>query len=243
VSAGACDFSSHLADQYKRNYHCYTGPMIQPRFISFAKFLRGGHLMDLDWVWDKFDRDLPLNADRLIGNLSAKQKEFIIVCTDVGSGRPLYLTPNRNNMSLYLKASCSVPLLYRRFLRIDNLPVTDGGASDPIPVEEAYRRGARKIYVIRSRPADFIKEYNFEARFLAFMFRKYPGLQGAIKNLSGIYRKSVHFINNPPSDAEMIHVAPPQLLKTGRTTQDIQCLESDYQMGLQVGREYINLID
>ena len=54
-----------------------------------------------------------------------------------------------------LWASSAVPVLFRSFVELGGRRYTDGGVTAPVPVEEAYRRGARRILVIRSRPADF----------------------------------------------------------------------------------------
>src|SRR5512135_324999 len=61
VSAGACNLSSQVAGQYRRNFRIYTNQMVRPEFISVGKFLRGGHYMDLDWLWETFQRVDPLD--------------------------------------------------------------------------------------------------------------------------------------------------------------------------------------
>jgi flagellar hook protein FlgE len=56
-----------------------------------------------------------------------------------------------------LKASSALPLFYRPAISINGEELVDGGVADPIPVEEAYRLGARRIMVLRSRPANVVK--------------------------------------------------------------------------------------
>lgn len=36
--------------------------MAGPEFISIARYLKGGHMMDLDWLWDTLDREDPLDV-------------------------------------------------------------------------------------------------------------------------------------------------------------------------------------
>lgn len=56
-----------------------------------------------------------------------------------------------------LTASCSIPLAYRDYPIVENEPMSDGGIADSIPVAEAYRRGARDITVVLSRPLGYQK--------------------------------------------------------------------------------------
>ena len=52
VSAGATSIAAYLAEMHGRNRRIYTELSTGPEFINLARFLRGGHLMDLDWLWN-----------------------------------------------------------------------------------------------------------------------------------------------------------------------------------------------
>jgi predicted patatin/cPLA2 family phospholipase len=241
VSAGACNLSSFVALQYKRNYRIYTGQMMRPEFISLKKFLRGGHYMDLDWLWEAFQREDPLDVRAAFFN--TRGKEFVIVCTSVESGMPLYLIPSEENWEYYLKASSSVPALYRNFHKIDSQHAVDGGVSDPIPVMEAYRRGARRIVVIRSRHDDYKKSNGVATFATSLLFRKSPQLQRAMRNAAAVYTRSVDFIIHAPEGVRMVHVVPPQPLRTGRTMQDSRSLQADYDLGLEEGAAVMDALE
>lgn len=227
VSAGACNLASHLAGQYKRNYRCYTDYMLRPEFISAAKYLRGGHFMDLDWFWGYVDRHdiLDKKAATDLG-----EKKFIVVTTDVETGEALYTEAECDILDDLLKGSSSVPVMYRNFPEIRGHRVTDGGVTDSIPVQEAYRRGARKITVIRSRPSDYVKSSFFESKLLPLVFSSYPALKKALQMREKRYMEAVDFIKNPPADVEIIEIAPAQIL-TGRTTRNRGVIENDYMQG------------
>ncbi len=227
VSAGACNLASHLAGQYKRNYRCYTDYMLRPEFISAKKYLRGGHFMDLDWFWDyvdKYDR-LDRESATTLGD-----KKFLVVTTDVETGEALYTEAQKEILDDLLKGSSSVPVMYRNFVEIYGRKVTDGGVSDSIPVQEAYSRGARRIMVIRSRPAEYVKSSFFESRILPMIFSSYPALKKALQTREKRYMESVEFIKNPPADAEIIEITPAEI-RTGRTTRSRAIIENDYFQG------------
>ncbi len=236
VSAGACNLASHLAGQHKRNFRIYTRLMTSPEFISKNKFLHGGHLMDLDYLWKTIDVEDPLDVKKIFNK---NKKEFIIVGTVVEQGLPIYIIPKVENCSACLKASSAVPLLYRGFLEVDSKQCVDGGVTDPIPAREAYQRGARSIVVVRTRPAVYRKKKGLENYISSYATRAWPKLSAAVKNQADTYSQCADFILNPPEDAIIIQIAPEEPLKTGRTTQKIESLLADYDTGRRAGEAFM----
>ncbi len=149
VSAGATSIAAFLAGMHGRNKKIYTDLSVRPEFISLWRFLRGGHLMDLDWLWNLTISRMRLDLPKIYG----KNKPFLVGMTSVETGRPLFKETDAGNLEQVLKASSALPVFYRGFLTIDHQQMTDGGVSDPIPVGEALRRGATRIMVVRSPAA------------------------------------------------------------------------------------------
>ena len=236
VSAGACNLSSHLARQHRRNFRVIVNLMTRPAFISRKKFLSGGHMMDLDYLWDVMREEEPLDVENII---RIRRKKFFIVATSVETGGPIYLEPTKEDCLICLKASSAVPLLYRGFVTLGGSRLVDGGVSDPIPAREAYRRGARRIVVIRTRPPDYVKTKGFENYISSFATRRWPRLSRAILHQADTYRQCVAFILNPPQDAEVCQIAPPAPLKSTRTTRDTKLLLADYETGRRAGEEFM----
>jgi predicted patatin/cPLA2 family phospholipase len=232
VSAGACNLASHLAGQHKRNYRCYTKYMLDPRFFSFAKFLRGGHYMDLDWFWDH------LAAVDTLGGKKASKKNLYVVATDVHTGKPVYVRVEEKTIEDLLKGSSALPLLYRNFVRVGEYELVDGGVTDSIPVQAAVERGARRVMVIRSQIEGYVKKSFVESRLLPLLFIKYPELRNAMTNREARYNDAVNYIKNPPKGVEIIEICP-KVLGTGRTTRDMEIIEADYAEGRRAGLEAI----
>ena len=61
VSSGASNIAAYLSEMTGRNRDIYLDYSLRPEFISIARFLRGGHLLDLDWLWDNTIRDIRLD--------------------------------------------------------------------------------------------------------------------------------------------------------------------------------------
>ncbi|WP_461642855.1 patatin-like phospholipase family protein [Labilibaculum euxinus] len=232
VSAGAVNAATYLSRQRKRNFKMFTDYSLRPEYISWKKFLAGGHLMDLDWSWDITTRELPIDLDVMFAN----NPDFEIGITMNSDGRSVFIKPDAESLSHVMKASCTVPLFYRNFLKIDGQIVSDGGVSAPIPIQRAVEKGAVKIMVIRSRPNSFRMKKGMESKLGRLLFRKHPGLVKALLNRPDNYNSSIDFIQNPPQNLQILDICPPESFKTKRFTQDYATLVTDYELGREMGR-------
>ncbi|MDP9148909.1 MAG: patatin family protein, partial [Myxococcota bacterium] len=214
VSVGASNMLSYLAGQHGRARRCFLGQMSKPEFIDGWRILRGGHWMDLDWLWDAITRDDPLDCSAA----ASSGVEYALDATCARTGSPRYLSPNAVDMLQALKASCALPVLYRGTIRVGDDELVDGGISDPLPVREAYRRGARTIVVVRSRAANFVKRDRLVNRVGAWTIRGTPALARACLDVARVYRDGVAFLRSPPADCRVLQVAPSTALATGRTS-------------------------
>jgi len=239
VSAGSINAAAYLADHKGRNFEVYTNYSLHPDYISLNNFLKGKHFIDLDWLWDVTEKDLPIDTELLF----EKCIDFEIGFTLNESGDALFLNPTAENLSHYLKASCTIPLFYRNFLEIKGQEVSDGGVSAPIPVERAVEKGATRIMVLRSRPESYRMQNGFDFKIANLVFSKHKGLLKAIKNRYLVYNQSIEFIHNPPKGVEIIEICPPEHFKTSRFTQDYQTLLDDYNIGKEMGKIAIEKFD
>jgi predicted patatin/cPLA2 family phospholipase len=205
--------------------------MTRSEFISAARFLRGGHWVDFDWLWNETERDVPIDRARLF----ASKAKFVVSTTSYATGEPLFIEPTVENLATVLKGSCALPILCRDVVEFEGQRLLDGGVAAPIPVEEAYRRGARRILVIRSRPAAFIKQPSSFSWFTSLAFRASRPFADALRDAHARYRAAVEFIHSPPPDCTIVHVAPDAPLATRRTTQDLRALERDFAVGREAG--------
>ncbi|HNZ10702.1 MAG TPA: patatin family protein [Smithellaceae bacterium] len=240
VSAGACHLASHLAGQNSRNFDITLRYSLSRQFINPWRFLKGGHLMDLDWMWEQTIKNYRLDLKQIKEKLQTQKKDYLIVATSMETGGPLYLHPDINTLEHYLKVSSSLPILYRKEMDVKGEKATDGGISDSIPVREALRRGATDITVIRSRSAGYVKkESPIVLAVFSWYFRKYPRLIEAFRQRADRYNAAVAFINNPPSGVCIAQLAPPAALEIGRTTKNEATLRKAYKAGIDYGNRFI----
>jgi predicted patatin/cPLA2 family phospholipase len=235
ASAGACNLASHVARQKGRNRRCYFELMTRREFIDLRRIVQGRSAVDLDWLWAALAERDPLD----LAAIAESRTEFIVVATSARSGHPRYLRPSSHDMFDSLKGSCALPGLYRGTVSVEGEPLIDGGVSDPIPVEEAYRRGARRILVVRSRAADYVKTTGWSSRLSALLMRGQPVVADAMRRTAEHYQRAVGLLRSPPGDCRVVHVAPVVPMSTGRTTQDRRALERDYAHGREMAEEAI----
>lgn len=233
VSAGATNLASFLAGMYQRNFKVYTDYSLRPEFISWRKFLTGGHLLDLDWLWDITIRELRIDIPRIING----NQRFWVGVTSVESGEAHYINPSADNIEELLKASSSIPVLYRKQVSINGQQYVDGGLADPIPVEAAFQYGARRILVIRSRKKEYTMPLKTPATLYRYYLKDYPNLYQAAVDRPRHYARAIEFLRNPPEGVQVIEINPPESFRTSRLTKNIEVLKSDYQLGVEAGRE------
>ncbi|WP_120512210.1 patatin-like phospholipase family protein [Photobacterium salinisoli] len=228
VSAGSTNLAAWLANQHGRNYTVITDYSCRPEFISLRKFVRGGHWLDLDWLWEITINEIRLDLDAF----DAQPIPLYVVTTQVSTGEAVYTKATAANLEQLLKASCSVPVAYRDYPLLNGDAMTDGGVADSIPVIQAYQMGAREITVILSRPLGYRKKPSKTGWFLRRMLADTPELARVMMKRADNYNNAIAFIENPPEDCRIHVIAPPAEFDVGRITTDKKRLDTGYQMGL-----------
>ena len=236
VSAGAANLLFYISRMPGAGYELYRQAVQSTRFISPVRFVKGGHLIDLDWLLDHLiTGDL---RDRL---LNPSEKDLYIGMTSVVNGGSEYHQGFDEHLIAALKASMSLPLLYRNFPDYKHQPMTDGGIANGIPVDEAIRLGARRIMVVRSRTKNHVKTDTLMHRFIRHRLRKLPELHKVLQHRILIHENSKALIASPPDGVHVVDICPPDSFRQGRFSRDRQKLESGYRMGMEESLKAIQM--
>ena len=236
VSAGSTNLAGFLAGQRRRSHKLITDYSCRSEFINPWKYLRGGHYLDLDWLWDISDKEYPIDFTAY----RQRNIPFWVVTTNACTGKPTYHRPAENELSETLMASCALPLVYREFPTLKGEQQADGGLSDSIPVIEAYKQGAREITVILSRPKGYRMLEKRSPSTIRFLLNKYPALAEASIQRHKHYNAALDFIYNPPEDCKINILVPDGSFEVGRMTTDSNKLNAGYEMGIAVGAQFTN---
>lgn len=124
---------------------------------------------------------------------------------------------------------------------IDSDFYLDGGLAAPLPVREAYRRGARKIVVIRTVSEDFQAQSAWVHKLKSWICVSgfCPKTIDYLVQHEQAYQDELDFIANPPEDVEIVQIFATENLRSkllGSTDAD---LRHDYHAGLSAGKQFL----
>ena len=111
----------------------------------------------------------------------------------------------------------------------------------PIPVQEAYRRGAKKIIVLRTTPSNLTTHSSWAHKLKSWVCKTQtcPKVLDIITGHENAYKSALDFIGNPPKDVQIIEIAPPKKLASRVLGSRDEALKSDYQMGYEIGTRFL----
>ena len=260
TSAGSQNLTSYLARQKGYAKRLIRGLSRNKRFFQLGRGLMGKHIVDLDWYFDK-TKEVNRTIDFKTAKTSLGERELLITATNARDRKAYYLSPTgeEHQWRELLKASSALPFLYKQGVKLtpwlnaqaanETTQISkaqedfflDGGLAAPLPVREAYNRGARKIVVIRTVDADFQAQSAWvqKLRSLATAAGYCPKTLDYLIQHEQAYLDELNFMANPPSDVEIIQIFADETLHSkllGSTNDD---LRKDHKLGVKAGREYL----
>ena len=206
-------------------------------YVRYSNLLFNKSIMNFEKLYQDANKVFPIDFDRLQDNLAGKN--FYVVVSDAGSGKPEYIELSKENYINEMLATGSLPVLMKNAILLEGKRKYDGGITDPIPVQKAYEMGAKEIVIIRTYEQAFIRKTKLENYIAAFATRSYPNISKALQENTTTYNSALEFINNPPSDCKILQICPPQRLSTKRATTNVNIMKADYQIGMNCGEEFL----
>lgn len=161
TSAGALNLCAFLCRQHGLAKAFITELTTDQTFFNLFGYIRRKHYLDLDWALDKIT-SYPYRLDIDMGRRVITGKYAFAAVTDSVKLTDHYFPMLGEDWRRVLTASCAIPGLYQHEVPLNGGAYIDGGVSASIPVQEAWRREARFITVIRTESsqteADTLKE-------------------------------------------------------------------------------------
>jgi predicted patatin/cPLA2 family phospholipase len=263
TSAGSQNLTSFLSGQKGYAKRFISELSRRKRFYQLGRGLVGGNIVDLDWYFDKTIKGV-FALDFMAATKSLGQRELLITATNSRNRQGYFLSPNgeSSNWRQLLKASSALPFLYKQGVKLaPRLNVSkvnqtetsvdypqadfylDGGLAAPLPVREAYRRGARKIVVISTVNADAdthtqfawvrnLKSWVYESGYC-------PKIVGYLVQHEHAYQQELTFIDNPPEDVEIIQIFAKDNLQSKQLSSTYMDLQHDYRAGIAAGNNFL----
>ena len=161
TSAGAQNLSAYLCGQRGYARHVITRYTTDKQFFNPLRFIRGGNLIDLDWLISSTSAECPLNIAHALRRFDQGQ-EFYMCASRADNLDAAYFSPQAEDWLEYIKASSAIPGFYREGVEIDGITYHDGGISDAVPVIEAWRKcnadTSKRIQKINTRDVAYAVE-------------------------------------------------------------------------------------
>ena len=213
----------------------------QGDYLSYKNTFTGKDILKFHQMYEDGEKMFNPSMEKIKNNLEGKN--YIAVVTDAIEANAEYYSFGDGEWMPKMIASGTLPILVKTPSLIDGRRKFDGGIADPLPVEKAYKMGAKKIIVIRTYEKKFRRKLRLENYIGAFLSSQYPRLRKALLEHDKTYNRALDFINNPPHDCEIIQLCPPKKLKSKRDTKNIEFLKADYQLGKRVAGEFLNSLE
>lgn len=240
TSAGAQNLSSYMTRQAGYAKRSIMQLSRHPDFFNMKRSFSKRNAMDLDWYFDRVkEPEYQLNMNCAQNQL--KDRQLLFSATNINGFSPTFLEPTADSWLTMLKASSALPYLYKKGVAIGDQHYIDGGVALPIPVQEAYHRGAKKIIVLRTAPTDLDTRSPWAHKLKSWVCKTQtcPKVLDIITGHENAYNEAVDFIHKPPQDAQIIEIAPPRKLASRIIGSSDQALIADYQMGYEMGTAFL----
>lgn len=232
VSAGAafgCNFKSKQPGRALRYNKKYCRDR---RYCSLWSWLTTGNIFGADFCY----RELPLELDLFDFETFEKNPlEFYMVCTDVETGKALYVKSEKADKDCfeYMRASASMPLV-SKMVEVGNGKYLDGALADSIPLEFFESIGYDRNVVILTQPEGFVKKTSGAMKLLRLVYRKYPELVKAMEQRHEVYNKTVQYIEEKAAKGEILLLRPEAKLPVKRMCKDPEILQQTYDIGREL---------
>lgn len=227
VSAGASNLAAYLHGQPGLSLQLFLSLSRDTQFLTYRRFLKGGGLMDLDRLFQLIE-----DAGLDLSGIFHHRKTLLIGVTDLHTGEASYIDAQAGNILDAMRGTMALPLIYAGFPMVEGRCVTDGGVACAIPVQEAIRRGAKRVMVIRSRHRDYDKKDTLVHKWIRWKLREHPALVATMQKRVERHRQVLALIRNPPNGVVIHEVCCPEAFNVGRFERDSRQLLRGYELGL-----------
>ncbi len=122
-------------------------------FFDPMRFVRGGNLIDLDWLVEATSQQMPLAMNYAEAQFALGKELWLCACRGDDYSASYFLADAASGWLDLIRASSAIPGFYRSGVLLDGVSYRTAASAMRSPVQEAARRGAQTIVVIRTVPS------------------------------------------------------------------------------------------
>lgn len=240
VSAGAVFGCNYKSGQPGRAIRYNLRFCKEPRYCSIRSLIKTGNLFGAEFCY----QDIPNKLDPFdLKTYQSNPMEFIVVTTDVETGKPIYHScPLGEKDDLeWFRASASMPLA-SQVVEVDGYRMLDGGIADSIPLRYAETRYDRNVVVL-TQPKVFVKEKNKALPMMRKVLRSYPNVVKTMEHRHEDYNEAVAYIREQERKGKVFVIRPEAPLDIGRVEHDPEKIQKAYDHGRTVAEKRLAALE
>lgn len=240
VSAGAAFGCNYKSGQIGRAMRYNIKYCRDKRYCSIRSLIRTGDIYNAEFCYG----EIPMSLDKFdYDEYERNPMEFIVVCTDIETGKPVYhsYTGREDHGCEWIRASASMPLA-SRIVEIDGLKLLDGGISDSIPVSYFESIGYDRNIAVLTQPVEYRKKPNRAMPLIRRKYRDYPKLVEAMENRHLMYNSELELVAKKEAVGELFVIRPDEKLPIGRIEKDPEKLRLVYEIGRKTAERQLQAI-
>ncbi|MDY3249013.1 MAG: patatin family protein [Candidatus Choladocola sp.] len=235
VSAGACNAVDYVSGQILRTKECMLDAQLDHELYGVRTMMKTKYFMNMDLIFDQFpNHDYPFDFKEYVKS----PMRCLLVTTNCLTGKAEYIEEyrNRERMMAACRASSSLPFA-APMVKVDGIPMMDGGLADSVPIRKAIADGFDYNIVILTRRKGYYKSESQKSVKLAKLYyRKYPMLARAIIQRNHNYNRTMDLIERLEEKGQ-VFVIRPTMPCVSRTERDLEKLEDFYWHGYSLAEQ------
>lgn len=238
VSAGAafgCNYKSRQPGRAIRYNKMFAR---DSRYSGLWSLLTTGDYFNATFAY----HTVPHNHD-LFDNKAFEQNpmEFVVVCTDVETGKAVYKPLQQADEDAYdwIRASASMPLV-SKVVALDGHKLLDGGVSDSIPLAYAESIGYDRNVVILTQPGGYRKRPSKLMPLMRVGLRRYPSMVQAMATRHIMYNQQLDYVAEAERQGRCLVIRPDAKLPIGHVSHKPDEMQRVYDLGRALGQRHID---
>ena len=240
VSAGAAFGCNYKSRQPGRAIRYNTRFAKDPRYSGVRSLLKTGDYFNAEFGYHIIPKQYDVFDDEAFNR---NPMEFVVVCTDVMTGKPVYRSLTEANYDTYewIRASASMPIA-SKVVELEGLKLLDGGVSDSIPLAHFESMGYDRNVVILTQPEGFVKKHTRLMPLMRIGLRKYPEMIKAMDKRYLMYNSQLDYVRQAEKEGRCLVIRPETKIRIGHVSHDPYQMRLVYNQGRQMGKKYLEQI-
>jgi predicted patatin/cPLA2 family phospholipase len=240
VSAGAAFGCNYKSRQIGRAIRYNMRFARDSRYSGLWSLLKSGDYFNAEFGYHIIPKEYDVFDDEAFEN---NPMAFIVVCTDVTTGEPVYQSLTKADYETYewIRASASMPLA-SKVVELAGYQLLDGGVADSIPLAHFESLGYERNVVILTQPEGFVKKQTRLMPLMRIALRKYPAMVKAMENRYLMYNQELDYVRQAEKEGRCLVIRPEDKIPIGHISHDPEEMRRVYDIGRATGEKHLEAI-